>query len=368
MPKCDCSNFRLKGIPCPEACALIIRLGLDPCKFVRGQLKVLSGLSVIEAGLGDSEFPEVIQSSLTVSKPIILPPLLQPPPGRPTKKRKTKESVRRAYARLMSRKTARLKNSSSQYSDVSGHQHHSELVQEDKPCRETKDASSTLSTNQNSISNKRKKSQKHVCSRCGKSGHNSVRCRAYTDGRGVAMKKAEQIDENKLSIIVEIGEPGRTFIPRSMADCLEMIEQQATRQNYNGKYAGIDDSDVDNSLSLLIPTEPIYMESGVEHENNIFTDEENWISKLLDQSPSKTLGNARGNISSNFDSKLSIFPLQPTPKREIGPSYRIKRTSANKIWIKITQNDKNDESKRTSGLKYILKGVTTNKIHIKVMR
>ena len=56
------------------------------------------------------------------------------------------------------------------------------------------------------------------------------------------MKKAEQINENKLSIIVEIGEPGRTIIPRSMADCLEMIEQQATRENNNGEYSGIDDS------------------------------------------------------------------------------------------------------------------------------
>ena len=43
IPTCDCKNFRLKGIPCPEACALIHRLGLDPCDYVRDQLKSISG-------------------------------------------------------------------------------------------------------------------------------------------------------------------------------------------------------------------------------------------------------------------------------------------------------------------------------------
>ena len=118
IPACDCGNFRLKGIPCPEACALIIRLGLDPCHFVRGCLKVQSGLRVIENGLGETEMPNIIKSSLSGSDPNILPPLLQPPPGRPSKKRKTRESVRRAHVRSLSRKRARVKTSRNHQTNV----------------------------------------------------------------------------------------------------------------------------------------------------------------------------------------------------------------------------------------------------------
>ena len=96
VPKCDCNNFRLKGIPCQEACALILRMGMDPCSFVKEQLKVQTGLCVIEEGLGNSASPNIVKSSLVQSEVVILPPLLQPPPGRPTKKRKTTESVKRA--------------------------------------------------------------------------------------------------------------------------------------------------------------------------------------------------------------------------------------------------------------------------------
>ena len=62
LPTCDCHNFRLKGIPCPEACALIIRLGLDPCKFVRRQLLVNSGLGITDDAQRDCNMPNVIRS------------------------------------------------------------------------------------------------------------------------------------------------------------------------------------------------------------------------------------------------------------------------------------------------------------------
>ena len=61
LPTCDCHNFRLKGIPCPEACARRVRLGLDPCKFVRTQLTVKSGLSTIDDSRKGCNIPNVIR-------------------------------------------------------------------------------------------------------------------------------------------------------------------------------------------------------------------------------------------------------------------------------------------------------------------
>ena len=103
-PSCDCNNFRLRGIPCSEACALIHRLGLDPCNFVRQELKAISGLTATETALIGCKFPSVVKSTLYGSNPVILPPLLQPPPGRPAKKRKTSVSVKRAFVRSKLRK------------------------------------------------------------------------------------------------------------------------------------------------------------------------------------------------------------------------------------------------------------------------
>ena len=62
LPTCDCHNFRLKGIPCPEACALIVRLGLVPCKFVRTRLTVKAGLSIIDDTRNGQNMPNVIRS------------------------------------------------------------------------------------------------------------------------------------------------------------------------------------------------------------------------------------------------------------------------------------------------------------------
>ena len=94
--KCDCKNFQLEGIPCEEACALILRMGLRVEDYVRNQLKIHAGQQLLEQAVGNIKPLKVISSQLTPSNPLVLPPLLQPPPGRPAKKRKTKESVRRA--------------------------------------------------------------------------------------------------------------------------------------------------------------------------------------------------------------------------------------------------------------------------------
>ena len=103
-PRCDCGNFRLKGIPCEEACALIHRLGHMPGEFIRDSLKVSAGLQVTEHALQGFNMPNIVKSELVVSNAKVLPPLLQPPAGRPPKKRKTKESVRRAFLRFKTRK------------------------------------------------------------------------------------------------------------------------------------------------------------------------------------------------------------------------------------------------------------------------
>ena len=46
------------------------------------------------------------------------------------------------------------------------------------------------------------------------------------------MKQEDQIEENKLAIIIEIGSPGQTVLPKTMADCLSMIEQTAASTPY----------------------------------------------------------------------------------------------------------------------------------------
>ena len=43
MGECDCKNFQLEGIPCEEACALILRMGLRVEDYVRDQLKIHAG-------------------------------------------------------------------------------------------------------------------------------------------------------------------------------------------------------------------------------------------------------------------------------------------------------------------------------------
>ena len=43
VPKCDCRNFILEGIPCAEACAFILRLKMNPLDFARPCLRVETG-------------------------------------------------------------------------------------------------------------------------------------------------------------------------------------------------------------------------------------------------------------------------------------------------------------------------------------
>ena len=43
------------------------------------------------------------------------------------------------------------------------------------------------------------------------------------------MTKAQQDDENNVSIVIEIGEPGQTLIPITMMECLALSEQQQVR-------------------------------------------------------------------------------------------------------------------------------------------
>ena len=59
---CDCGNFRLKGVPCEEACALIHRLGLMPGDFVWDKLKVAFGLMSTELGLRGANVPNIVKS------------------------------------------------------------------------------------------------------------------------------------------------------------------------------------------------------------------------------------------------------------------------------------------------------------------
>ena len=195
IPRCDCNNFRLTGIPCEEACALICRLSRRPVEFVRDSLKLDSELTGIERALHGASIPNVMGSSLLTSEPTVLPPLLQPPPGRPSKKRKTKESARRAFFRAQSRAKARMaKSKASKIQESNG-------------------------IEQSGKKNELKPSREYLCSRCGLSGHNAIRCRSHTDGRGTLIKKAEQIAEQKLSVIIEIQMPGQTTLPRSMEEC-----------------------------------------------------------------------------------------------------------------------------------------------------
>ena len=173
IPSCDCSNFRLKGIPCEEACALICRMGLEPASFVRSCFNVTSQLVSIERALGGARVPNIVPQSLVTSVPQVFSPLLQPPPGRPAKKRKTSESARRAYIRKIKRQDER-KNKFRTMSEG--------VITEGKA-----DIGNQTNTTK----------REYICSRCGTTGHNAKRCRSYTDGRGTLMNKAAQIKENK---------------------------------------------------------------------------------------------------------------------------------------------------------------------------
>ena len=140
--------------------------------------------------LHGSSLPDIVSSSLVTSCPTLFPPLLQPPSGRPAKKRKTKESARRAFLRSL----GRVKSRESQ--DIFNNK---ENVRSDELVRECKKPAIR---------------RKHLCSRCSSTGHNSKRCRSYTDSMGRAMKKSEQVNENKRSIVIEIQMPGKRFYQR----------------------------------------------------------------------------------------------------------------------------------------------------------
>ena len=198
------------------SCALIIRSGLNPCDFVRDRLKLNAGRSTVEHGLSGCEMPNIVKSSLISCDPIILRPLLQPPPGRPSKKRKTRESVKRAYIRALKRKKSTvLKTPAQIQTGTRKAPGPSALAQLSAGAGHDK----AIKCNQKDIpivkAPRKRKSRKQECSRCGSTGHNVKRCRSYTDGRGNLMKKEDQQQENKNSIVVEIGLPGQTQLPKS---------------------------------------------------------------------------------------------------------------------------------------------------------
>ena len=167
VPRCSCRNYVLLGIPCPEACALINRLGLEPATFIRKRFTATIGLALATARVEKISFPVIHNESLSYSSPLVVSPLLLTTPGRPSKKRKTKDSARRAFRRKIKRDAARA-------------------------------------------------AYKCIC--CRQSGHTKHQCRSITDGRGESISRAASNSENALSIVGEIGKLEETKLLQTFDD------------------------------------------------------------------------------------------------------------------------------------------------------
>ena len=190
IPRCDCKNFVLEGIPCQEACAFIMRMKMDPFDFARPYFRAETGLALATAGLSNTKVPVIVQSNLYVSDPPIVAPLLLPIAGRPKKKRITKKSAKKAMHRKLKYKARK--------SDI-------EIIATNK--------ATSLPNKPNQ--DEAKIRSEYKCSRCRKTGHTIQRCRERTDGRGNIMTKKEQDEENRLFCFIEIGGLGKTELPKS---------------------------------------------------------------------------------------------------------------------------------------------------------
>ena len=239
-----------------------------------------------------SKFPNVVKSSLYKSSPIILPPLLQPPPGRPAKNRKTKEKVRKAYLRSK--------------------------IRQEKQVNKARLRGSTTQI----VTKNPRISRKHVCSRCGRSGHNYRRCRSYTDGRGKLMTKQEQQEEFKRTIVVEVRLPGLTKLPATMVQCASLVRVNESLPATNEPQVY---SDKDESGGLEELLEDLHLEAA---DNNkvlpVKNNEGKQGVRLMDHKIEDAKDNRSSvtdTVSSNTGASKSILSspsiLHPDPNKSV---------------------------------------------------